>query len=188
MRKLTHAELLKIRKTNESIAEVERHPVSLILSDIRSLYNVGSTFRTCDSALVSELILTGFTPFPPRKEIEKTALGAVDTVPWKYFRKIEDAIDYQRTKQYNIAALEITDNSISYDEIPFSSYPLCIIAGNELTGIDNRVLELCDFSIQIPMYGVKHSLNVSIATGIAIYSAVRQWHNYITHDNKKSGI
>ncbi len=188
MRKLTHSELLKIRKTNEAIANTERHPVSLILSDVRSLYNVGSTFRTCDAALVSELILTGFTPYPPRKEIEKTALGAVDTVPWKYFRNTADAIDYQRTKNSKIAVLEITDNFISYDEIPFSCYPLCIIAGNELIGIDNQVLDLCDFSIQIPMYGAKHSLNVSIATGIAIYSAVRQWHNYITHENQKCDI
>jgi len=187
MRKLSHAELLKIRKTNESIAVADRHPVSVILSDVRSLYNVGSTFRTCDSALVSELILTGFTPYPPRKEIEKTALGAVETVPWKYFRNIADAIDYQRTKHYKIAALEITDNYVNYDELPFASYPICIIAGNELTGIDNKVLDLCDFSIQIPMYGVKHSLNVSIATGIAIYSAIRQWHIYITHENQKRG-
>ncbi|PKL84623.1 MAG: RNA methyltransferase [Ignavibacteriae bacterium HGW-Ignavibacteriae-1] len=178
MRKLSHSELLKIRKKESDINEFERHPVSIILSNVRSLYNVGSMFRTCDSAFVSELILTGFTPYPPRKEIEKTALGAVDTVPWKYFPAIQDAIEYQRNKGFHIAALEITNNSMCYDEIEPNNFPLCIIAGNELTGIDNAVLELCDFSIEIPMYGVKHSLNVSIATGIAIYSSIRQWHIY----------
>ena len=93
MKKLIHSEILSERLSIEDAKTAKRHPVSVILSNIRSLYNVGSLFRTCDAALVSELILCGYTPHPPREEIEKTALGAVDTVPWKYYKKEEIAIN-----------------------------------------------------------------------------------------------
>ncbi len=178
MRKLTHEELLKERLTTDEAKKLQRNPVSVMLHNIRSLYNVGSMFRTADSALLSEIYLCGFTPHPPRKEIEKTALGAVETVPWMYFKHIEEAIEHSRAKGNKIFALELTDRKRPYYSLSKNDYPLTIIVGNELTGIDNNILELCDDSIEIPMYGVKHSLNVSIAAGISIFESIRIFQQY----------
>lgn len=175
MKKLQHGEILLQRHTPESALNIARHPVKLILHNIRSLYNVGSLFRTADSALLAEIILCGFTPYPPRKEIEKTALGAVDTVPWSYHKNIFDAIEIVKNEGYNVAALEICDKSRPYNTLKIVDFPICIIAGNELTGIDDNVLEKCDFALEIPMYGVKHSLNVSVAAGISVFAAVDAW-------------
>lgn len=173
MKKLIHSEILDIRLSNEEVKTVRRHPVSVMLTNVRSLYNVGSIFRTCDSALVNELILCGYTPHPPREEIEKTALGAVDTVPWRYFKTEEEAISYLKEKLIKIIAVEITDNSRSYSQLNLDDYPLCLVLGNEISGISNETLAMCDDAIDIPMYGVKHSLNVSVAAGISIFEAVR---------------
>ena len=175
MKKLQHGEILLQRHTPESALNIARHPVKLILHNIRSLYNVGSLFRTADSALLAEIILCGFTPYPPRKEIEKTALGAVDTVPWSYHKNIFDAIEKVKEEGYKVAALEICDKSRPYNTLKIDDFPICIIAGNELTGIDDNVLEKCDFALEIPMYGVKHSLNVSVAAGISVFAAVDAW-------------
>jgi len=169
MRKLTYEELIKLRKNENEIKLIKRNPIKLILYNIRSLYNVGSIFRTADSALVDEIILTGFTPYPPRKEIDKTALGATKTVPWRYFKDIKEILNELKNKYWKIYALELTDNAIKFNQIPTNSFPIAIIAGNEISGIDNSILELCDNSIYIPMYGVKHSLNVSVAVGITVY-------------------
>jgi 23S rRNA (guanosine2251-2'-O)-methyltransferase len=175
MKKLIHSEILQERLTTDQAKDVDRLPISIMLSNIRSLYNVGSMFRTCDAALVSELILCGFTPYPPRSEIEKTALGAVDTVPWRYFKTEHEAIEYLKQKKIKVIALEITDKKRSYTSLAPDDYPLCLVLGNELTGIDQEILELCDEAIEIEMHGVKHSLNVSVAGGIAIFEAVRKW-------------
>lgn len=175
MKKLSHSEILSLRLTPEKAKSYKRHPVSLMALNIRSLYNVGSLFRTSDSGLAGELILVGYTPHPPREEIKKTALGADESVQWKYFKTSEEAVEYQKSMGRKIFALEITDTARDYSALNISDYPMCIILGNELTGIDNQTLNLCDDSIQIPMYGVKHSLNVSVAAGIALYEAVRIW-------------
>jgi tRNA G18 (ribose-2'-O)-methylase SpoU len=135
-------------------------------------------FRTCDSALVSELVLCGYTPHPPRIEIEKTALGAVDSVPWRYEKDIFKAIQSFKERNIKVFALEITNKQRTYDSLALNEYPLCIIAGNELTGLDDPVLDKCDDAIEIPMYGVKHSLNVSVATGIAVFEAVRLYKHF----------
>lgn len=169
MRKLTYEELIQLRKNENEIQLIKRNPIKLILYNIRSLYNVGSIFRTADSALVDEIILTGFTPYPPRKEIDKTALGATKTVPWRYFKDIKEILNELKNKNWKIYALELTDDAIKYNQIPINCFPIAIIAGNEISGIDNSILALCDNSIYIPMYGVKHSLNVSVAVGIAVY-------------------
>ena len=173
MKKLTHSEILKERLETEEALKIERHPVYVLLSNIRSLYNVGSIFRTCDSALISELILCGFTPHPPREEIEKTALGAVDSVPWKYFKSEIEGFDYLRSKGVRIIALEITNKKREYTALTSADFPLCLVLGNELTGLDADVIAACDDAVEIPMYGVKHSLNVSVAAGISIFEAVR---------------
>ncbi len=172
IKKLTYNEIFIQRLNVDEIKTTERHPIYVVAHNIRSLYNVGSLFRTCDSSLVTELILTGYTPHPPRKEIEKTALGAVDTVPWQYFEHFSSAVNYLKQLNVKVSALELTDNSRRFDDFEIQDYPLAIVLGNEISGIDDEALALCDDAIEIPMYGVKHSLNVSVAAGIAIYSAV----------------
>lgn len=173
MRKLLHQEILYERLTVEEIKKTTRNPVSLLLHNVRSLYNVGSIFRTCDAARAEELILCGFTPHPPRKEIEKTALGAVETVPWRYFDSTIQAIYTLRSEGKKIFALEITDKKRLYTSLRYDEFPMVIVVGNELVGIDQEILDLCDDAIEIPMLGVKHSLNVSVAAGIVLFESIR---------------
>lgn len=175
MYKLIHAEILSERLTNAEALQAQRHPISLFLSNIRSLYNVGSLFRTADSALAHSLVLTGYTPHPPREEIEKTALGAVDSVPWAYYKNEIDAAREIKSQGVKLIALELTDKKRQYDSLSLEDFPCCIVLGNELTGISNELLAKCDDAIEIPMYGVKHSLNVSVAGAIALYEAVKIW-------------
>jgi tRNA G18 (ribose-2'-O)-methylase SpoU len=175
MKKLLHDEILSERLNADEALKITRHPVSLLLSNIRSLYNVGSLFRTADSALAEKLILCGYTPAPPREEIRKTALGAVDTVPWEYFKSPVEAVREQKRLGKKVYALELTDKKRYYDSLSLDDYPLCLVLGNELTGIEDETLNECDDSIEIPMYGVKHSLNVGVAGGIALFEAVKIW-------------
>ncbi len=177
LRKLTHDELLAERLTQAEAQSVVRHPVTLLLHNIRSLYNVGSIFRTADAGLAQNLLLAGYTPTPPRKEITKTALGADQTVPWQYFSTTQQAIEYLRRQkpEITIVAVELAERSRSVYELSADDFPLCLVLGNEITGIDDTILALCDAAVEIPMYGVKHSLNVSVATGIALFEAVRVW-------------
>ncbi|MDP2363794.1 MAG: RNA methyltransferase [Ignavibacteria bacterium] len=179
MEKLTHSEILDLRITPETAKRCIRNPIYLLALNIRSLYNVGSLFRTADSALVEELILTGFTPHPPRDEIKKTALGADETVPWQYFKEPMDAITYLKGKSVKVIAVEITDQKRMYDSLTIEEFPLCLVLGNEITGIDNHILAMCDDAVEIPMYGVKHSLNVSVAAGITVFEAVRKFRNSV---------
>jgi tRNA G18 (ribose-2'-O)-methylase SpoU len=175
MKKLLHAEILRERLTIQESLTIERHPVSLMVVNVRSLYNVGSIFRTADSARLSQLILCGYTPFPPRKEIDKTALGATESVPWRYYKTSLEAINELKSKGIKVFAVEITDRKRNYDTLTKSDFPLCLVLGNELTGLDNKTLSKCDDAIEIPMFGVKHSLNVSVAAGIITYEAIRKW-------------
>ncbi len=175
--KLIHSEILAERLSQAEAISAQRHPVAVLADNIRSLYNVGSLFRTCDSALAHSLILTGFTPHPPRIEIEKTALGAVDTVPWEYFKSPVEAARAMKSRGFRVLAVEITDEKRSYDSLSKEDFPACLVLGNELTGIDDETLAECDGAIEIPMYGTKHSLNVSVAAGITIFEAVRAWRN-----------
>ncbi len=173
MRKLLHQEILEERLTIEEAKTIERHPITILLHNIRSLYNVGSIFRTCDAARTKELVLCGFTPHPPRAEIEKTALGATETVPWRYFSNTSKAIETLRNEGNKIFALEITDKKRRYDSLRFDEFPLVVVLGNELVGVENPILQMCDDAIEIPMFGVKHSLNVAVACGIVLFEAVK---------------
>jgi len=196
--KLTYAEIQSQRLSEEAAAaSITRLPVIAILEDIRSLYNVGSIFRTSDGAHLEAIYTVGYTPHPPRKEIEKTALGATRTVPHQHFETIEEAVQAARNHprassamlapsysgpegtllhrrgSCRIAALEITSNSRSIFDLTKEDFPLALIIGNEITGVSDRALALCDFSLEIPMLGAKHSLNVAVAFGIAAFECVR---------------
>ena len=173
MHKLTHAQILEQRLSPEQALTVQRSKVRVLASNIRSLYNIGSLFRTCDAARVGELILCGFTPHPPRIEISKTALGADETVPWRYVKDVCEALHDMRSKGVKIIAVELTETARAYSELSADDLPCCLVLGNELTGISDEVLALCDDAVVIPMHGVKHSLNVSVAAGIVIFEAVR---------------
>ncbi|KXK51968.1 MAG: rRNA methylase [Chlorobi bacterium OLB7] len=174
MRKLSHEELLAQRLTAAEVLSTVRHPVVGILEDIRSLYNVGSCFRTADAMLLQRLILTGYTPTPPRKEISKTALGATETVPWEFVANGAEAVAMLRLQGYRTYALELTDSSLQLGTAQLPPGPIAFVAGNEITGVSAATLAACDGAIEIPMHGVKHSLNVAVAFGIAAWELVKK--------------
>lgn len=169
MRKLTHDEIAAKRSTLDSLPQVTKLPVFVLLDSIRSNYNVGSIFRTSDGAMIEKLYLCGYTPCPPKKEVLKTALGSTDSVKWEYNKNAKTVISNLKKDGIKIVALELTENSFPYYEISKSDFPICLVVGNEITGVSQELLDLCDESIEIPQYGIKHSLNVAVAYGIAIF-------------------
>jgi 23S rRNA (guanosine2251-2'-O)-methyltransferase len=177
MRKLLHYELLEKRLTHDMAISVKKHPIILIIDSVRSAYNIGSIFRSADSAGIEKIILCGYCPIPPREDISKTALDADSTVAWEYVKQCTDAILDCKEKGYSVLAVELTDSGIPYDALEASHYPLALVVGNEVSGIDDECIALCDGAIEIPMYGVKHSLNVAVASGIIIYEAVRTFRS-----------
>lgn len=156
---------------------MHRHTVTVVLQDIRSMYNVGSIFRTADAMRIERLILTGYTPAPPRPEIKKTALGADETVPWTYERDIFVALNAERARGSHLIALELTSTSVPISTLstlfPATPSRITLVLGNEISGVSDDVLAICDASVEIPMEGVKHSLNVAVAAGIAMYEAIK---------------
>jgi tRNA G18 (ribose-2'-O)-methylase SpoU len=173
MRKLGYEELTRQRLSHEELLSAGRHPVTLILEDIRSMYNVGSIFRTADAARLHELILCGYTPTPPRKEIAKTALGATETVPWRAFPTAAEAVLDLRARGVHVYALEQTDRSMALTDLTPAQMPIALVLGNEIGGVSAATLAVCDGAIEIPMYGTKHSFNVAVAAGIAAMHAVQ---------------
>jgi tRNA G18 (ribose-2'-O)-methylase SpoU len=177
MKKLTHDEITSKRSTLETLHNVKKIPVYVLLNSIRSTYNVGSIFRTSDGAMIDKLYLCGYTPFPPtlqnplsgKKEILKTALGSTESVKWEYVKDPVEVLLKLKNNGIKICALEMTDKSISYSEVKKEDFPLCLVVGNEISGVSQELIDLCDFSIEIPQHGIKHSLNVAVAYGIAIF-------------------
>lgn len=172
MRKRTNDDLRKQRMVR---SDGSKAPVSVILDNIRSLYNVGSIFRTSDGAGIAKVVLTGYTPVPPRKEIEKTALGSTQTVSWEYVEDPVEAVQSFKKTGVKVLALERTDTSAVYTSLSAADFPVCLVIGNEVAGVSADVLAQCDGSLEIPMAGLKHSLNVAVAYGIAVFELVRVW-------------
>lgn len=169
MKKLTHDEISKNRSTLETLHKVKKLPVYVILNSIRSNYNVGSIFRTSDGAMIEKLYLCGYTPYPPKREILKTALGSTESVSWEYVKDPKEIITKLKKKNVKIVSLELTDSSKQYYKINSNDFPICLLIGNEITGVSQELIDLCDYSIEIPQYGIKQSLNVAVAYGIAIF-------------------
>ena len=165
MRKLTHEEILVLRKENKS---KERLPISFLLNDIRSLYNVGAVFRVADGIRAEKIYICGITGRPPDRAITKTALGAEATVPWEYHRDARSLILQLKSSGVQIVVLEHATESVSFAEADFK-FPACLILGNEVTGVDEVLVELSDQAVEIPMHGEKNSLNVALAAGIVGY-------------------
>ena len=158
------------RVTTEEFKAQEKIPLVVVMDNVRSMYNVGSVFRTCDAFSVERLLLCGITACPPHKEIAKTALGATESVDWAHYATTVEAVTELKQQGYKVWAVEQVDTSMMLDRMEVSGdEKTAIVLGNEVFGVDDEVLALCDGAIEIPQNGTKHSLNVSIAGGIVIW-------------------
>ena len=169
--KLPHEILKSRRPTIEELKTMKKFPITVVLDNIRSLHNVGSMFRTSDGAFIEKLYLCGYTGYPPRKEIDKTALGSVESVEWEHDQNTVEVLKSLKSMGYKIVALEHTEISKQYNKYNYE-FPLCLVVGNEVEGISDEVLEVCDDAVEIPMYGIKQSLNVAVSYGIMIYHII----------------
>ena len=172
MKKLSMDEL--DRKTVDEFKRSQKFPVIVVLENIRSMHNVGSVFRTADAFLIEAIYICGYTAQPPRKEIDKTALGATETVDWKYISSTKKAVEELRKNEYKIFAIEQVDKSISLDMFAEAKADkVALIFGNEVSGVETETISLCDGCIEIPQFGMKHSLNISVAVGIVLWEIIR---------------
>jgi tRNA G18 (ribose-2'-O)-methylase SpoU len=184
MRKLKYEEIFSKRPSLAELSELPRYPIYGLLENVRSLYNVGSVFRTSDAVRLKGLYLTGYTGKPPRREIDKTALGAVDSVAWQHYKNPLAAVDELKSKGVHILALEHTTESSRYDQFTYT-FPLCVLFGNEVDGLSETLIEVADSAIEIPMYGIKQSLNISVSYGIIMYHILNQYLQMKTMDKSR---
>ena len=163
---LTHCSVKQYR-------EIEKLPFAVLLDNVRSMYNVGAVFRTCDAFLISEIILCGITGRPPHPEITKTALGAEESVKWRYEADALQAVGDLKNNGWKICVLEQVHGSIPLqDFIPSPDCRYILVAGNEVDGVNQKIVDEADYILEIPQHGVKHSLNVSVSVGIALWQLI----------------
>ena len=171
VKKITELKRLSV----EEYKETDKLPLVVILDNVRSLNNVGAIFRSSDAFRVSAIYLCGITAIPPHADIHKTALGAEDSVPWRYFENTLDAVEDLRERDFTICAVEQTFDSILLSDFeckPSTRY--AIIVGNEVKGVEQKVVDQCQCAIELPKEGTKHSLNVSVATGVVLWEFFKQ--------------
>ena len=162
------------RKSVEEFKASDKTPVIVVLENIRSAYNVGSVFRTSDAFLVEAIYIIGYSAKPPHKEIKKTALGAEETVDWKYFKTTAEAIEELRGKGFNVYAAEQAEGSYKLNAIGFEpAEKIAVVFGNEVTGVEQSTIALCDGCLEIPQLGMKHSLNIATAAGVVLWELIR---------------
>ena len=171
MRKLSMDELGRMSVAD--FKEAPKKPIVVVMDQIRSMHNVGSVFRTADAFLINGICLCGFTPQPPHRDIHKTALGATDSVDWLYYEQTTQAVKELKAQGYKVYAIEQTEGSISLNKFEKSDTPIALVFGNEVDGVDNEVIALCDGVIEIPQWGMKHSLNISVAAAVVLWELVR---------------
>lgn len=175
-RKLKITELNRI--SVEAFKEADKLPLVVVLDNIRSLHNIGSVFRTSDAFRVECICLCGITAVPPHAEIHKTALGAEDTVDWKYYQNTVDAVDELKQNGYTVFSIEQAEGSTMLDKWEMDrNKKYAIVFGNEVKGVEQEVIDHSDGCIEIPQYGTKHSLNVSVTAGIVIYECANRLMN-----------
>ncbi|WP_417152781.1 RNA methyltransferase [Phocaeicola plebeius] len=168
LRKLKITEMNRL--TVEEFKEVDKLPLVVVLDEVRSLHNIGAVFRTSDAFLVNCIYLCGITATPPHPEMHKTALGAEYTVDWKYFKRTQDAVNELHNEGYTVLAIEQCAGSTLLDELVLEKdRKYAIVLGNEVKGVQQEVVDMCDGCIEIPQFGTKHSLNVSVTAGIMIW-------------------
>ena len=169
MKKLKNSELNRIDV--KSFKSIKKTPLIVVLDNIRSLNNIGSIFRTCDAFLVSKIYLCGITAKPPNRKINKTALGSTDSVEWEYFKSTIKLIEKLKSEGVKIWSIEQVERAqkLNYIEKIDSKLKHAIVFGNEITGVDQKIIDISENTIEIDQYGTKHSLNVSVAAGILIW-------------------
>lgn len=163
------------RKSVDEFKQAEKNKIIVLLDNIRSAYNVGSIFRTADAFLIEAIFICGYTPPPTHRAVHKTALGAVETVNWIQFANIEEAIHQLKENNYTVYAIEQAEQSIALDTFQSSSnQKIAVVLGNEVTGVQDSVMQICDGCIEIPQHGMKHSLNVSVAAGVVLWKLLNR--------------
>lgn len=168
MRKLQNSELG--RKTIEDFKHSQKTTLIIVLDDIRSLHNIGSVFRTADAFLIEKIILCGISATPPNKEIHKTALGATETVTWEYSKNVLEVIEHLKKENVTVFAIEQVESAIYLQDFEIDKHKkYALVFGNEVFGVSQEAIELCDGCIEIPQLGTKHSLNISVSAGIVIW-------------------
>ncbi len=173
MKKLKLEELGRI--SIDQFRESEKIPVCILLDNIRSLHNVGSAFRTADAFRIDKIYLTGITGTPPHREIQKTALGATESVSWEYSESPSVAAQQLKSNGYKIVIVEQTNESIALQKFnPEKNAKLCLVFGNEVNGVSEEVIALADLAIEIPQSGTKHSLNIAVCLGIVVWEMVKK--------------
>ncbi|MEE1098347.1 MAG: RNA methyltransferase [Alistipes sp.] len=168
MRKITNSELQ--RPTLEEFSQMEKMPVVLVLDNVRSLQNVGAFFRTSDAFAVERILLCGITATPPNRDIHKTALGAELSVKWEYYKETSEAVLKLKEEGYRVLAIEQVEGAVMLDELEVNSdMRYALVFGNEVFGVEQRVVDMCDGAIEIPQAGTKHSINVSVSGGVVLW-------------------
>lgn len=176
MRKLENAELG--RKSIADFKQANKTPITLVLDDIRSLHNIGSVFRTADAFLIEKIILCGITATPPNKEINKTALGATETVAWEYAENIMEIIEMLKKDKILVYAVEQVEKAIFLNDFqPEKNQKYALVFGNEVFGVSQKAVEICNGTIEIPQLGTKHSLNISVSAGIVVWDMFQKMQN-----------
>lgn len=167
-RKLKLDELNRV--SLETFKTTQKVPIRIILDNIRSMNNVGAVFRTSDAFKVDQILLCGVTAQPPHRDIQKTALGATESVDWVYHEKTLDAISVCKKEGYQVVSIEQAENSMMLNDFQVtSSDKIAIVMGNEVHGVDQDVIDASDFVVEIPQFGTKHSLNISVCTGVVVW-------------------
>jgi tRNA G18 (ribose-2'-O)-methylase SpoU len=166
----THDSIL----TPEEFRKLPRHPITVILDNLRSAFNVGSIVRSADCARVQKVFFCGITAHPPNPKVIKTAMGALDYVPWEHCPATPEAVDRMKKQNITVVALEVTDISKPFYHLQYPA-PVCLVAGNEALGVSREVLEMVDQIVEIPMWGFKNSVNVAVALGVVLFEVVRQY-------------
>lgn len=165
------------RLSTEQYQQVDKLPFIVVLDNVRSLNNIGSVFRTSDAFLVEEIYLCGITATPPHPDIHKTALGAEDSVKWSYYQDTTEAVDKLHSLGYTVYSIEQVKNSISLENLVLDrDQKYAVVLGNEVKGVQQEVVDKCDGCIEIPQFGTKHSLNVSVTAGLVIWDFFKQLH------------
>jgi 23S rRNA (guanosine2251-2'-O)-methyltransferase len=163
------------RKSVAEFRTAEKSPVVVVLDNVRSMHNVGSVFRSADAFLVRGIYLCGYTPRPPHRDIHKTALGATETVHWEYEPEISTLIRRLKSEGFTICAVEQAENSIPLQDLKLdAAQKIALVFGNEVEGVQDEVMALCDICTEIPQSGMKHSLNISVAAGIVLWEITRK--------------
>ena len=159
----------------ESFKELEKTPFTIVLDNVRSMHNVGSAFRTADGFAIEQILLCGITATPPHREIEKTALGATQSVDWTHYKETTEALQHLKEQGYKIFAIEQAENSTSLEQFEISTNDkYAFVFGNEVHGVDEEVMQIVDGCIEIPQFGTKHSFNVSVTIGIVLWDILKK--------------